>query len=142
MVDFSQARLLDRRWYLKLRLLLDAIEADNVMRLREMAHRQHCAALNYEAGQEAFDHHWEAADEVRDRARRALFPWLKDDAGSGRRSIAEVMREQYLRVFGDPSRPEAREAERQLLERLQRGESLSLQSVSTTTVKETELTAS
>lgn len=124
-MDFSRADLLDRRWHLRLQLLLDSLERDNLHRLRLLRHRQHCGALEYGSGQEVFDHHWTAANELLDDLRRDLFPWVKG-GGNTKQDIAEGMRRQYIETFGDPRSPEAMEAHRRLFEAVQSGARLEL----------------
>jgi hypothetical protein len=103
-VDFSTADLLDRRWWMKLWLMLDQVEGDNVVLVRRMEHAHNVALLDYKLDGKAFDLHWDRSTTALREVWDALFPWCKMDATSG--AAVDKLHEAWVRQWGDPNSPE------------------------------------
>jgi hypothetical protein len=104
LIDFSEADLLDRRWWTKLWWLLDRIQADNVITIRQMEHAQDIAMLDYTLPEKAFDLHWDrAVSELRD-VWDALFPWCKMEDITNKAS--DQLYRSWVNKWGDLNDPE------------------------------------
>jgi hypothetical protein len=75
-VDFREAKLLDRHWWLRLKMLIEEIESQECKNFIEMQNIRHSSALNYLAGKQAFDHHWKQLTELGKQWTALSFPWL------------------------------------------------------------------
>lgn len=87
--------------------MLQETETENVVRLLEAQHHQHCCALDYGAGKEVFDHHWKAASEILAKMSSMLFPWY--DENLSKESIYKSLREKYVAAYGEQDNPETAE---------------------------------
>lgn len=105
MIEFYQAKILDRLWWKKLTILLDQLEAQNVLKLIELQHQQNAAAINYQNGKEAFDHHWNIGKKNIMDVKNLLFPWLRKETAPEEQAI-KSLRDEWVANFGDPSDPE------------------------------------
>lgn len=84
-VDFRSARLLDRKWWMRLNWLLEEVENEECKKLIGLKFTQHSSALNYLAGK-TFDHHWKQLNELQARWTNFTFPWIaatRDSTSSG-----------------------------------------------------------
>lgn len=97
LIDLSQARPLDRLWYLKLAWVFDHLENELIKENVKLYHELHCGALEYASGQKVFDVHWEQALEIQKNYKKLLFPWLK---GDDRESLLQRMTAHWEEVFG------------------------------------------
>lgn len=107
LVDFSQARLLDRLWWKRLGIMLDRLEKKNYLALVHLQHTQHCAALNYLAGKKAFDLHWDQCNSIVSSIRRSYFPWSATEEDSTDELVSRL-RDEWAANFGDPDDPETK----------------------------------
>lgn len=103
-VDFSKFDPFDRGWWLRLRLLLNEVESDNLQQMLVVQHRQHTAALEYTAGKQTFDHHWKHASQILATLTGMYFPWTGAKPLS-RKEEYESLRGQWIERFGDPKDP-------------------------------------
>lgn len=77
LIDTRTADLTDRRWWRRLSWILDALENQNALKMLEVQHAINCGALNYQAGETAFQTHWDQAIAIEDRIQQRLMPWLQ-----------------------------------------------------------------
>jgi hypothetical protein len=102
-VDFSKADLCDRHWWTRLWWLLDRLEVDNLLRVRELQHAHNCALLDYNLDNKTFDLHWDQAVKALNGVWDLLFPWTQSDA---RGSPEDRLRQAWVDKWGDPDSPE------------------------------------
>ena len=81
-VNFSDAQLLDRSWWRRLNWLLGEVEATEAKQLIQLKFQQHSSALNYLAGQQTFDHHWNVLNKLHTKWLELATPWLPSGAES------------------------------------------------------------
>jgi hypothetical protein len=100
----GETRILDRNWWVRLWIVLDHVESEDAVQLAQLEHALHCGALDYRAGTQAFDLHWEQALTLQGRIRRALFPWLpaNDRQTAIQRMLAEYKRLHDGLDYDDP----------------------------------------
>lgn len=103
-VDFSTADLLDRRWWMKLWWLLDQVEAENLVSVRQIEHAHNAAVLDYNLESKTFDLHWKRAVESMREVWDTLFPWCK--IGATDTSAVDSLTAAWVRRWGDPNSPE------------------------------------
>ena len=105
-VDFANADLLGRKWWMRLGWILDELELEGVSKVQAMRHAQYVAGLDPMSGQKAFEYHWKMADECLSSVHAQLFPWLKDgDEEETAEASAGRVKTTWESVFGDPEDP-------------------------------------
>lgn len=100
-VDFKEARLLDRKWWLRLNWLLEEVETQECRKLLELKFNQHASALNYLAGN-SFDHHWKHLNDLHEKWIALTFPWIKTRNSSSADESVNL----WKKYIGDSSDPE------------------------------------
>jgi hypothetical protein len=104
-VDFSTADLLDRQWWMKLWWMLDQVEADNLVLVRQMEHAHNISLLDYYLEQKIFDLHWDRAVQALRDTWDTLFPWCKM-GGDATASAKDKLTAAWIKQWGDPNDPE------------------------------------
>lgn len=102
MIDYSEANLLDPRWWQKLWLTLDYLERQNVIKLEEYGLQLNLAVLDYGTTDSTFDTHWRQAEQSRNRLSGAVAPWIASGAKSAAEATA-ALRAQWIAEWGDPA---------------------------------------
>ena len=105
-IDFARFDPNDRRWWTRLRWLLDAWEADEFLKYLELQTLRHASALSPSAGSQWFDHYWKSTGKIVDAANDLLFPWNSKSGKTGRIENVDAMYKQLVKTFGDPKDPE------------------------------------
>jgi hypothetical protein len=107
-IDFAAADLLDRRWWTKVRWILDRIEETNVLTVLQLQHAQHASVVNYNLSKEAFDQHWNGGNDLIKTVHDIQFPWAKkQQAAASNRGRSDLL-EEWKQRFGDYKDPEVR----------------------------------
>lgn len=104
-IDFRDADILDRKWWLKVGLITDYLERQHYARIFEVKISQHTALLDYKSETETLDHHWKAIGKLRDKLISELMPW-QDVGPEDTRELAAQLEQDYEAEFGDPTTPE------------------------------------
>lgn len=107
-VDFSKYKPFDRHWWLRLSWLLNELESDNLRQILTVQHQQHCGALEYTAGRQAFDHHWQTSAKLLNQIIGLYFPWEAKDQHLTKQEEYVSLRQQWINAFGDPADPETK----------------------------------
>jgi hypothetical protein len=102
-VDFSEADLLDRHWWIRLWWLLDQVERDNLIQIRRMQHAHNCALLDYNLDDKTFNLHWDQAIKALNTVWDLTFPWAKTEPEG---SATDRLRQAWIERWGDPDSPE------------------------------------
>ena len=122
-LNFESADSNDRLWLTKEKLILDAIEREDILRLLEVRHLQQAASSVWPALDdkgELYGMHCDNATELAQGIASVLFPFEDwSEKGQRKRDIAD-MREEYVRRFGDPSTPEGKAAAAKDAERVEK----------------------
>ena len=105
LIDCRAARPLDRDWWLQVDWALRWLERQLYAEVAGLKYELNLALLDYGLAKEAFDHHWDIAQELQSQIERHKLPWLRIEAGPGRQRIAD-MTKAWKAVFGDPEDPE------------------------------------
>jgi len=116
---FSDADLLDRRWWSKLWWILGQTEEDNYVLFRKLQHNQHVSVLDYRLPDKVFDTHWDQAGEALNDIWNSLFPWRKRDKNSVNPEY-EKLRNAWIRYYGDPNDPETQNKIEQTVQHVSR----------------------
>jgi hypothetical protein len=121
MIDFREADPQDKRWWFKLRMLLDHIERTNIVSQHRLYYDYDLAIL--------------ARDELTDRASRQFVkdaesrlykivnlwrPWETHDPAEGPQAQIEAMSAAWAQEYGDPSAPETQKAIAETVRMLQK----------------------
>lgn len=101
-IDLRDADTFDCKWWLKVLWTLDWVSVDNHNRVDSLRHNLHCNLIQYLAGKEVVDLHWDQADKISKRIKHRLFPWVED--GPSQATI-EKMAADWKAVWGDPKDP-------------------------------------
>lgn len=102
--DFARADPRDRRWWIRLGILADRIEDDNVARIRAMNHAAASALLaRADLSEQGMDRLGDDAEAQVTGVKRHLFPWITFDRGTITRQAIERMNAQWIREWGDPA---------------------------------------
>lgn len=124
-VDFRAADPLDRRWWLRLRLALDHIEALNLARQHRLYFDYDLAILSRDDLTEASSKQFTADAEKKLFALVNLWrPWDKHDPAQSQAAQVDELGKAWAREFGDQNSPEVQRAIAEtvrLLERLDVG---------------------
>lgn len=106
-IDFSKARLLDRHWWLKTKLLIDDLERDNLSKVFRLRQAQHLAAvLVPNLKDDSFDTHWTGSQDALGKFTELLFPWYGDmSAKAMQQRNMRSMADSWKTVWGDPADP-------------------------------------
>lgn len=92
----------DRKFWLKLRLILDRLESDNIDRVAELRVRQHLSLINYKhTSDQAFEEHWNRANALISDIWNRRFPWDKKRNNTASRLPRDI----WTKYFGDPDDP-------------------------------------
>lgn len=100
----GEARPLDCNWWRRVRWTLQYLEDQNWVQYWRTVHALHAGALEYTAGTDCFDTHWDQALELESKIKKVLLPWLKED--QKRKEIYRSMADEWVRMYGNPSDPE------------------------------------
>ena len=106
-IDYSEAQLLDVSWWRRTRVLLNGMQRDSDLKLREAVYQYHLALVaNSALDDESFKKVQGAAKDTFDDILEAYRPW-DDEARSDRykHGVSGAM-EAYKRLIGDPDDPE------------------------------------
>ncbi len=106
-VDFSKARLLDRKWNLRLLWLCKAYQAEKNVELLKLEYARFVSALSTDSS-DVFKQAWGSSDKVKDLIKEELVPWLVDKDTPNRKDYNEYrdLLEAYRVMIGDPDDPE------------------------------------
>jgi hypothetical protein len=109
-VDFAEVGPRDFRWWRRLTMLCDAIEAESLVRLFEGYNRRDLAALAVQGlTRESFEGLQNAAANRLNEVRGLLLPWLKAErSDESLQDWAAKAREQWVREWGDPNSGETK----------------------------------
>lgn len=105
-VDFTQARPLDRRWYRKLFWLLDQVEEDNLRAIFLSRQGRDQALLARAQTTETAQACLERLEQNQQLFRDHLFLYLQTAGSSTDTSTIQRLRQQWQEHFGDPNDPE------------------------------------
>jgi hypothetical protein len=105
LVDFSKAKLLDRGWNLKLRLLLKVYQDNKQAKISNLYFQRAVSALAF-GSSETFKSAWALSDKAINLIEQLECPWLDRDR-KPKKDYNEYrdLIEQYKRVIGDPDDP-------------------------------------
>lgn len=105
LVDFSKAKLLDRGWTIKLRLLLKAYQDNKQAKMSNLYFQRAVSVLAY-GDPDTFKKAWALSDKAIDLIEQLECPWLDRDR-KPKKDYNEyrALIEQYKRVIGDPDDP-------------------------------------
>jgi hypothetical protein len=101
-IDLRGADLLDRRWHLKLDLILRQVEREAVAESAALRVVQNAGAMAG-AGQEPRAEHWKRAGKQVERALTVRLPYMEAEFDSSQ--IAARLADSYSAAFGDPKDP-------------------------------------
>lgn len=104
-LDFREAKLSDRWWWLKVRWITDELDKESERLLLHTNHAQHIAAFDYSAGDKSYKHHWEAATRAVSHLYNSCYPWDPMKVPEPR-DAAKAMSKEWVQRFGDPNDPE------------------------------------
>lgn len=107
-IDYSTANLLDRRWWVKLRWLLDRYEAKQTCEVLKLQHNQHLSVLAYDLKQETFDHHWKGANNITKSIFEMTFPW-SSKVTKPEAKIDDALLATWKERFGDIKDPKVKQ---------------------------------
>lgn len=100
MIDFAEADLFDRKWWRKLRLLLNGLERDNQLRWAETVHRHNTAVAGVpDLKPDVFEKASKHAAENLEGIYGTLFPYARKDGD--RSQEIDSYRKAYVERFGD-----------------------------------------
>lgn len=105
MLDFRQADILDRRWKLRLRWVLDYISSLHCIKIYEHKLQQRLAVLPTLTQTSSVSECWRGIEILRNKIINELAPWIATGPQS-LTEVAEAMRQRYLELFPDPNSPE------------------------------------
>jgi len=105
LVDFSKAKLLDRNWNTKLRLLLKVYQNNKQVKIANLYFQRAVGAIAY-GDPDTFKKAWALSDKGIDLIEQLECPWLDRDR-KPKKDYNEyrALIEQYKRVIGDPDDP-------------------------------------
>lgn len=113
-VDFSKANVLSRKWWQRLWLMLDQVEADNLLRVRTLQHAQNAAVVAYDNEPKTFELHWEECNKACTDMWNLMFPWMHHTEASQN----ERLRDAWAQRYGDPADPLVKERIRKTAEHM------------------------
>lgn len=116
-IDFREADLLDRYWWLKLRWTLNQLEDNNAVEVLKLQHAQHCAVADYTLEEQAFKYHWDGANSTSREVSNLLFPWAKKAKADSKSRSKELMAE-WKKRYGDIRDPQVRKKFEDLADKL------------------------
>jgi len=106
-IDYSEARLLDPRWWKRTRLLLNAmVREDDFLLQRGIFDYHRSLASNSGLTEESFKLSQERARDSFHDILGALRPWEGSSAEERKAKEYADLRQAYVEAFGDPSDPE------------------------------------
>lgn len=109
LIDFSQARLLDRKWWLRLQILLDEIETADLIDLAKQAFMFHMlTAANGSLNEESFSAARTSANKLFKKVDKWLRPWVREEDD---KNVLRSLYERYIGKFDDPAHKAAVDAE-------------------------------
>jgi len=101
-IDLRDADPYDRSWWQKVVWTLDWVDQLNRNKISELKHQLHCGLLDYLAGQDAINLHWEQATKTQKQVINSLFPWQ----GVGPEpELIEAMTDQWRGIYGHENDP-------------------------------------
>jgi hypothetical protein len=107
-VDFTRAVPRDRRWWLKLGLLLAQIEDDNLTTAQRLDHAGAAALVGRETlTASSLEALVERLTVTTRQIKQRLFPWVEFDGRATLVKSVDALKKRYLEEYGDPNRPEA-----------------------------------
>jgi hypothetical protein len=105
LIDFREAKFLDRNWWLSAGWVLEWLEKELYGEVYGLKYALHLALLEYALEQRTFDLHWEQAQDFQARIIRHKLPWLKIEHGPSQQEV-KSMAAKWAEIFGDPNDPE------------------------------------
>lgn len=109
-IDFANADLLDRQWWLKLRWILDRLEDEHMVDVYRLQHAQHASVLDYELDKQVFETHWEGGNKLIKKVYGTHFPWNSEQVHEDqKKKIYDELVEKWRARFGDLRDPAVKE---------------------------------
>jgi len=106
LINPRQADLLNRKWWWNLWRTLDYLENRNQLRILDLLHARHCAAIDYATEQKTFDHHWDWAGKLQSMEAKILLPWVPV---LDKKAQIRAMQSEWERHWGSYSDPSVRQ---------------------------------
>ena len=106
-INFAEADLLGRWWWVKVAWVLDEEDRGAARELAKAEHAQYVGAFDNSPGSKAMKKNWESATASIIRLHNAYYPWNKQREPS-MRDDAKLMLDEWKRRFGDPRDPKVR----------------------------------
>lgn len=120
LVDFSKARLLDRNWNIKLRLLLKVYQNNKQVKIANLYFQRAVGAIAY-GNSDTFKAAWSLSDKSIDLIETLESPWLDRDKSNKKHYDEHLaLIEQYKRQIGDLNDPEFKAEMDRIVEQLNR----------------------
>jgi hypothetical protein len=123
-INFKEANSFDINWLAREQLLLGFVEREilkDVLQTRLTIEAAVASASPFtEDHVNIYETHYGRARESRDTIEKLVIPYIKQDSKDYYKTEMDTMREEYIRKFGDPSSPEAKEAAKRDMEAIKR----------------------
>jgi hypothetical protein len=107
-IDFTQARLLDSRWWQGVDWKLDYLEQEDLACILSDKIDLHAACLSSARDQNTFQRHWDEVHEILQLQVGLLTPWLAKGLLSAA-AVAEGLKVEWERLFGRMDDPRTQE---------------------------------
>lgn len=116
-IDFRQARVADKRWHQRTRILLGGLERSNRLRLLEARLQRHLAFVaNARMTEDSWRSHVDASQELMHDILGCLRPWEGRSYEERKRAEIDEGREAYKEAFGwDPQSEEFKQHEAEII---------------------------
>lgn len=116
-VDFREAVLLDRRWNLRLKWLVEAYSTRKRADVALARHMRYTGALGTDDSK-LFDKAWKLSGTTLDELDALLRPWIEREIRSQLGSDADIGIKLFKELIGDPSDPAFQEMDRRRAQKI------------------------
>lgn len=106
-IDFTQARVLEKRWWWRSGLLIRAMEDRDALIWLQAAHDYQCALLsNSDLKEDSFENGKKRAHELFHAIMKCVQPWVTRSSQEIREEQNAKLAQLYREMVGDPNDPE------------------------------------
>jgi len=106
-MDFRKADVLDPKWWIKLRWMIDQVNSNHCVKIYEHRLQQRLALLPTLTDSTHIERCWNSVRSIQEKIVNEIAPWVL----TGRAAIHDIvarMKAQYTHKWGDPDSPEHR----------------------------------
>ncbi len=108
-VDFSRADPRNPHWWMKLRIVLDQVEARNLIEVTKLNHATTAALLSRgDLTEDSINKLRDNAERLVTRVKKERFPWVQFDDQAVTQQVVERMSRMWAETWGDPDDPATR----------------------------------